>query len=858
METHIDPIGPIGPVVNCTTTSTETPTPPGFLTITLHEGVGFSAADHYKERPIDEEHTHNRSLRRPPCCRRCNLPYAVVDYEKCQVTLDSLMGTTESPAWVVNSYTTCKIYVSRFAELSIYFYIREPNNVSRESQGSMFLGVARVNPFDALGNLESQWLELEDGTGKIRVSFDYMNSRTLETADFKRVASMKKGGCGSGYFLTNPYSRAFAKKKIRKPTAEQLVPQPGTKAAHTLRSQIINHPFIAPLALAFQSDEGLHLISPFVSGGHLFHHVQREKCFDVDRSQLYAAEILSALEYLHDAHSIFSWLKPGNVLLDSLGHVVLCGFGLFNSENIHGTAEYPAPELLRDESGYRMAADWWTLGVFLYEMLTGLPPFYDDDSDDVRRKILDDQPIWFPESLPLDAKDIITKLLDRRPEQRLGANEGAPEIKAHPFFYGVDWHKLLQRKYEPTLKPNDVSGHFKQHGVLKDLPRPTMQEMFAGWSYSQSVVSEIESNIGTNTSARAALTSKTSQATVNDLEDSGWGLAWEKAIQEFHFYSHSTGTKLYVPPRVVGPMEPGDNNTTSVDPSVPSQSQKQDVLEAALKAGNDHIVSQLILEYGGMDLNIEIFHTQRTTPLKWAAEHENIRLVKLFLDRCGANANVSNFDSHHLRPALIKAVEKGNREIAELLVRKTDRVASTRALGLAVDRGDIEMAKLLLANGVRCDFEESDRPLPQHPLDNGCYFPVSLEPEEFVDPLVRAVRRGNVDLVRLFLARGVDVNAGYHDYHDGHNYDLILDLEQEHIHFSCGRPVQMAMELRHHEIAQLLLAAGADVCLAAPIWSVPGHDCRMVSRAVYQRVTAGLRTAAASKKCREAAARNSI
>jgi serum/glucocorticoid-regulated kinase 2 len=737
----------------------------------------------------------------------------------------------------MGDHAICKIDVSRFAELTIYLYLRDPD----ASGGSrdVFLGRARVDPFDGLGKSEAQWLEVLDGAGEIRVSLEYTNvgNRTLETADFKHLAVIGRGSSGQiSQVRKQDTKRIYAEKRI--PT---VVLSSQSEAAHTRRSEI-KHPFIAPLTLAFQSQEGLHLLSPFVSGGHLFHHLQKERCFDVDRSQFYAAEILCALEYLHDAHSIFSWLKPGTVLLDSLGHVVLCGFGIFNSEikngnrSIHGMPEYPATELLldQDESG---TADWWTLGVFLYEMLTGLPPFYDEDSDEIRRKILH-QTVQFPESLPLAAKDIITKLLDRRPEQRLGANEGASEIKAHPFFDGVDWHKLLQRKYEATFKPNYVAGSFKQHGVGNP-HEPTLREM-CGFSYNRPVLPRPETNTGTDN----ALTSKTRQATVQ--EDDGWELVWEKASREFHFYNRFKGAKQPVPPRLIDPLAPGDAAIhDSAELNAPTRSQKQDALEAALQAGHNYVVSQL-LKYD-MDLNIQIFGAKRTSPLEWATEQENLDLVRLFLDN-GADANFPTFAIHGIHqggPALIKAVEKGNQELAEVLVRKTDRVASTRALGLAVARRDIAMARLLLANGVWCDFEETDRPPPQHPLDNGCYFRDLSEAEEFVSPLVRAVKQGDVDLARLLLSHGADANVGYHNL----SWNLVeMNQGREQIMFSCGRVVELAMELRQQELVQLLLAGGADIGLVQHVWPVPGRDCELVPRAVYQRVTAGLRAAVAAGK----------
>jgi serum/glucocorticoid-regulated kinase 2 len=111
-------------------------------------------------------------------------------------------------------------------------------------------------------------------------------------------------------------------------------------------------------------------------------------------ARLYAAESVSALEYLHDTVGIVSWLKPINVMLDGTGHITLCGAGLYarqlqiKGEIVYKMAEYPAPELLRGEKTGDKAADWWTLGVFLYEMLTGLPLFYDNNVERIGSNIL--------------------------------------------------------------------------------------------------------------------------------------------------------------------------------------------------------------------------------------------------------------------------------------------------------------------------------------------------------------------------------------------------------------------------------------------------------------------------------------
>jgi serum/glucocorticoid-regulated kinase 2 len=182
-----------------------------------------------------------------------------------------------------------------------------------------------------------------------------------------------------------------------------------------------------------------------------------------------------------------------------------------------GTPEYLAPELLLG-NGYTKTVDWWTLGVLLYEMLTGLPPFYDENTNDMYRKILQ-EPLTFPSSdiVPPAARDLLTRLLDRDPQRRLGAN-GAAEIKSHHFFANIDWRKLLQRKYEPSFRPNVVCINLPFYQALpltiplqmgasdttnfdteftSEAPQDsyvdgpvlsqTMQQQFAGWSYNRPV-----------------------------------------------------------------------------------------------------------------------------------------------------------------------------------------------------------------------------------------------------------------------------------------------------------------------------------------------------------------------------------
>ncbi|KAF3058365.1 protein kinase-like protein [Daldinia childiae] len=285
----------------------------------------------------------------------------------------------------------------------------------------------------------------------------------------------------------------------------------------------------------------------------------------------------------------------------------------------------------------------------------------------------------------------------------------------------MDWNKLIQRKYTPTFRPKLVSSSFKQYGVND--PPEKKDDFVSHW------ITSLESTKAPRTSNSPSQGSH--QAIVREDEDRC----------EFDLYNRLTKAQKPVPLRHVEPLKHDSAVIDeSANPTIPSQTHKQDVLEVALQAGHDRAVLQL-LEYG-MDLNIRI-GAKRVSPLEWTAEEGNLPLVRLFLEK-GADANFPNFavrGMHKGGPALVRAVEKGNREIVQALVRATDRVASTRALGLAVYQQDIPMVKLLLENNVRCEFEEADRPLPWDPQDNGCYFFDRTESEEFIPPLVRAVER---------------------------------------------------------------------------------------------------------------------
>jgi len=179
----------------------------------------------------------------------------------------------------------------------------------------------------------------------------------------------------------------------------------------------------------------------------------------------YTAEISSALDYMHSMGIIYRDLKPENLLIDEQGHMRLADFGLCKrtvtaegekkAKTFCGTPEYIAPEILlgQEKKAYGKEVDWWALGTLLYEMLSGLPPFYDKKVNLMYRKILHD-PLRPHARVPADAFALVQQLLERKPSARLGSGpDDFARIKAEPFFTELDWATLDRRGYTPDFIP---------------------------------------------------------------------------------------------------------------------------------------------------------------------------------------------------------------------------------------------------------------------------------------------------------------------------------------------------------------------------------------------------------------------
>lgn len=238
----------------------------------------------------------------------------------------------------------------------------------------------------------------------------------------------------------------------------------------------LNHPYLLKLHWTFQSEHKLFFVMDYMPGGDLDKYMNAvpNKQLDAFTAKLYGAEILLAILCLHEHSVIYRDLKPENILLDGEGHCALADFGL--SKDFHkdgedvsdkdlransfvGSPFYVAPDVLRQRE-YTNAVDFWSFGILLYRMLCGRTPFSGKSMKEVFDNILYSD-LRFPSSVQLssEAKDLISRLLVKDPNRRIKGQE----VKAHPFWNGISFDDVMQRRVAPA----------------KWTPLPSVEEMLA-------------------------------------------------------------------------------------------------------------------------------------------------------------------------------------------------------------------------------------------------------------------------------------------------------------------------------------------------------------------------------------------
>ncbi|KAJ1916809.1 cAMP-dependent protein kinase catalytic subunit [Tieghemiomyces parasiticus] len=275
---------------------------------------------------------------------------------------------------------------------------------------------------------------------------DFRVERTLGTGSFGRVRLVQYKKTGQFYAM-----------KVLKKT--EVVRAKQVEHVNNERNilSVCNSPFLVTLLGAFQDNVNLYMVMEYVVGGELFTYLRKYQRFPPQVAKFYTGEVVLAFEYLHSMDIIYRDLKPENVLIDQRGHVKLTDFGFAKhvpdiTWTLCGTPDYLAPEIIQSK-GYGKAVDWYSLGVLIFEMLAGYPPFYDEDHFKLYEKILAGRIAWPAHFDPL-AKDLVRRLLTADLSKRFGnLKGGSQDIKSHRWLAEIDWNKLYNRQIPAPLIP---------------------------------------------------------------------------------------------------------------------------------------------------------------------------------------------------------------------------------------------------------------------------------------------------------------------------------------------------------------------------------------------------------------------
>lgn len=332
-------------------------------------------------------------------------------------------------------------------------------------EGCILLTIDQESYKQVLGTSEesSSPLSLEDALHKqVR---DSVFSRTLKISDFKVVAVLGVGGFGRVQLVqfkdivANGDHRSFALKTLKKKHIVDTRQQ-----EHVMNEKNIllscDSDFIVRLYATFKDAKYLYMVFEACLGGEAWTILRDRSCFDDGTTRFYTACALEALQYLHNNGIVYRDLKPENMLLDVKGFVKMCDFGFAKkignkkTWTFCGTPEYVPPEIILNR-GHDLTADYWSLGVLIFELLTGNPPFVGSDPMKTYNIILKGiDAITFPRRITKTASNLIRRLCRDVPSERLGAQKhGLRDIRKHKWFEGFNWDGLVNRTLRPPIIP---------------------------------------------------------------------------------------------------------------------------------------------------------------------------------------------------------------------------------------------------------------------------------------------------------------------------------------------------------------------------------------------------------------------
>ncbi|XP_045476208.1 cGMP-dependent protein kinase, isozyme 2 forms cD4/T1/T3A/T3B isoform X3 [Harmonia axyridis] len=328
----------------------------------------------------------------------------------------------------------------------------------------------------------------EEGLERLRINEEFANIRLT---DLKILTTLGVGGFGRVELvqITSDPGRSFALKQMKKAQIVETRQQQHIMSEKEIMGEA-NCQFIVKLFKTFKDRKYLYMLMESCLGGELWTVLRDRGHFDDATTRFYTACVVEAFDYLHSRNIIYRDLKPENLLLDEQGYIKLVDFGFAKrlqtgrkTWTFCGTPEYVAPEVILNK-GHDISADYWSLGVLMFELLTGTPPFTGSDPMKTYNIILKGiDAIEFPRNITRNAMALIKKLCRDNPAERLGYQKGGiSEIQKHKWFDGFNWEGLTERTLTPPILPNVNSvidtSNFDEYPQDGDAPPP---DDVSGW-----------------------------------------------------------------------------------------------------------------------------------------------------------------------------------------------------------------------------------------------------------------------------------------------------------------------------------------------------------------------------------------
>ena len=285
-----------------------------------------------------------------------------------------------------------------------------------------------------------------------------LESATLE--NFKIIKILGRGEYGKIFLVRyNDTNQYYAMKSIKKDYLEDQ----NEINSLLIDKQIIQNlkfEFLIGCVACFQTEERLYFIMNLVEGENLSEYLLKNKTSDEKQIKFFGAIIGLTLDYLHKNGITFRNLRPNDIIIQKDGYLKISDFKISSLFNIKKNCliykeclEYTPPEefLKRNTS---KEGDWWILGIIIYELFFGIPPFFNEEDKKIK-ELIEKSELRFPKDIKISksAKDIIIKLLDKKPDKRLGYSKGFDEIKKHEFFQGLNFDDIINKKMKDIYHP---------------------------------------------------------------------------------------------------------------------------------------------------------------------------------------------------------------------------------------------------------------------------------------------------------------------------------------------------------------------------------------------------------------------